>query len=140
MTFPPTWDRPHQKWDEPTLADLQQANQELAAALSRFVNRQVALRDRYRCRVCERPADPTVPNRLKRGHHHHIVFRSACGPETTANKVLLCRACHDAIHVKRTLQIDGNADEAPWLTLWKDEGSGWFVWKQEVGLREYEKD
>lgn len=42
-------------------------------------------------------------------HHHHVVFRSQGGLDTTENIVTLCASCHDRIHA-RTLFVTGNAD------------------------------
>lgn len=134
------WKTPQFKDGEKTLAEEQRARRAEAAKLEREVNRAVDVRDRYLCRVCGAEADPGALDRLKRGHHHHIVFRSKQGEEHTRNKCLLCRTDHDAIHVKRVLEIEGDADVA--LTFWRrDKGSDeWYVWKREISPRVFEKD
>lgn len=50
----------------------------------------VLQRDHWKCRSCQFRAGL---------HAHHIVFRSHQGPDTSANLVVLCSACHDGIHV-----------------------------------------
>lgn len=69
----------------------------------------ITVRDRGRCRVCgvlthERPdSDPRT-----RAHRHHVVYRSAGGPDTLDNLVLLCGQCHDDEHQHR-ISIHGTA-------------------------------
>lgn len=46
-------------------------------------------RDGYKCRHC------SVRSGL---HIHHIIFRSAQGPDEVWNLVTVCNQCHDAIH------------------------------------------
>ena len=80
-------------------------------AASRVVNPQVDARDGFVCRCCGVGCDRTLPPTYARSwHRHHIVYRSACGQETTGNKVGICGACHHAVHVTRTLRISGDAD------------------------------
>jgi hypothetical protein len=59
--------------------------------------------------------------------------------DQTFNVAWICRGCHDLVHVKRTMRVEGNADEC--LTIWarNDEGV-WYVLKQETGVRVYERD
>lgn len=52
------------------------------------VRRRVLERDRGLCRSCGRPA----------AHVHHIVLRSAGGPDKDWNGAAVCRVCHDWIH------------------------------------------
>src|SRR5689334_21370593 len=67
-------------------------------AEKREVYDAVNRRDRYRCRVCGKYCDPNAVDLLKRGHHHHIVYRSKRGPTRSYNIVLLDAECHAAIH------------------------------------------
>jgi 5-methylcytosine-specific restriction endonuclease McrA len=67
-------------------------------------------RDQMCCRVCQRYCPTNAIGVLDRGHHHHLVYRSAGGRDETWNVCLLCPKCHDAEH-KSKLQISGNADE-----------------------------
>lgn len=100
--------------------------------------RLVDARDHRTCRCCERRTNPDDVG-LLRGHRHHIVYRSAGGLDECRNVVTLCARCHDDEHVKRTLEIDGNADLA--LTFWKrDENDVWFIWRREVAVGLVEKD
>lgn len=61
----------------------------------------VTLRDRHRCRVCRRWCDPHGVGLLQRGPHHHLVYRSLGGADTTQNICLLCPACHADEHQSR---------------------------------------
>jgi len=45
-------------------------------------------------------------------HRHHIIFRSQGGATTTGNVVLVCVACHAAIHARR-LRIVGTDANGP---------------------------
>lgn len=110
-----------------------------ADAHERDVYRAVDLRDRRRCRACGRKSNPSAVGLLDRAHHHHVIYRSAGGPTETWNVALVCSGCHDAEHVKKTLQIEGNADEG--LTFWKkDEHGVWFIWRREIAVGRFEKD
>ena len=105
------------------------------------VCRKVNERDDYRCRVCGRRPSLTSLSLRERGHHHHIVYRSRGGMDFTANIVLLCAQCHDLVHIKKALAIEGNADEAPWLTMSRrDEDGVWYVSAQECGVRLFARD
>lgn len=79
-------------------------------AASRRINPQVDARDGFVCRCCGVGCDRNLPPTFPRSwHRHHIVYRSACGQETTGNKVGICGACHSAIHSKK-LFVYGDAD------------------------------
>ena len=70
----------------------------------------IAKRDKYRCRLCGkgcRYGDPIAT----RADAHHIIFKSAGGPDESWNLVYLCRGCHDLVHVVRRFFLSGNADE-----------------------------
>lgn len=69
----------------------------------------VARRDRFQCRACHGPADPNAMDMLKRGHRHHVRFRSAGGRDESTNLAMLCARCHADVHAHR-LTITGNAD------------------------------
>ena len=71
-------------------------------ATIRAVRATVWRRDGGRCRAC-----------AQRAHHlHHLQFRSHGGRWTTANCLLLCRACHQDVHA-RILRISGGDADAP---------------------------
>lgn len=64
------------------------------------VCQQVDQRDKGCCRVC----------RVFRGtQHHHIIFRSQGGPDTTGNLILVCDLCHEHIHNRR-VKVSGDGD------------------------------
>ena len=143
--------------DLPTLADLQrtvrvtqksamQTRLDRATALQaaseanwREVCAQVNQRDGFCCRCCGRRTNPRGLTLLERGHHHHIVYRSALGEDSTANICLICAECHDEEHVKRTLSIEGNADVALTFSR-KDPAGQWYVSRQESSPGVTEKD
>jgi len=134
------------KWETPSRLDLQLEAERDDAANQRLVYALVSARESCRCRVCDRYCDPHASSMLRKGHHHHIVYLSACGPTTVQNVCLLCAECHND-ETQHRIRIEGNANEAPWLTIWKPDRLGlvgptddWYVWKQEVGIREYEHD
>jgi 5-methylcytosine-specific restriction endonuclease McrA len=83
---------------------------ERRAALTRLiraVRTAVWRRDGGRCRACAGRAQQL----------HHVRYRSQGGRWTTANCVLLCRACHQDVHA-RILAIGGsNADDPRGLTF-----------------------
>lgn len=129
------------KWDTPTRTDAQVQAAKAEAATERAVYAQVTAADEHRCRVCGVWCTPDATTLLGKGHHHHIVYRSAGGPTTVENVCLLCARCHNDEHQHR-IAIDGNAHQAPWLTLSRrdPETGEWYVWRQEVGRRRYERD
>jgi 5-methylcytosine-specific restriction endonuclease McrA len=79
----------------------QAANRLKRAAYAR-VCREVDARDGDRCRVCLRFV-------LSGRHHHHLVFRSQGGADTTANLITVCAGCHADIHERR-IAVTGNAN------------------------------
>jgi Restriction endonuclease len=126
------------KSDMPTRYDTRKAKQLSSEREQRDVYRLVALRDRCHCRVCGTYCHPDIADQLKRGHRHHIAYRSAGGGTSTANLCLLCPACHNAEH-KHQIRIEGNADEA--LTISKrDEYGHWYVSVQETAPGQVERD
>lgn len=114
------------------------AQQLTDAATWRAVCKVVDARDGRACRACGKKTNPDSVG-LLRGHRHHIVYRSAGGPDASWNLCTLDAACHDAEHVKRTLRVEGNADDG--LTFWKKDDAGeWYVWRREVAVGIFEKD
>lgn len=77
----------------------------------RSVFAEVDARDGYRCRACGKPADPRATSALKRGHRHHLKFRSRGGQDTTANILLLCAICHARVHFRDLLIIGYDANK-----------------------------
>jgi 5-methylcytosine-specific restriction endonuclease McrA len=129
------------KWDLPSRIDVAVDAQKADDENRRQVYAFVTKREESRCRVCDAFCNPHATTLLDKGHHHHIVYESAQGPTSVENVCLLCAKCHNAEH-KHQIAIEGNANAAPWLTLSKKEKSTghWYVWRQEVGIRLYERD
>jgi hypothetical protein len=75
----------------------------------RAVCKEVDQRDGNRCRACGRKLINAIGLQINGREHHHIIFRSAGGPDTIENVCLTCKGCHDAVHVSGVLRIDGNA-------------------------------
>jgi hypothetical protein len=107
------------------------------ARAERALFKAVDARDGRNCRCCGRKSDPNAICLTKRGHRHHIVYRSAGGSDTTANLVTICYECHNDEHQHR-LRIEGNADDA--LTFWRHDKDGWYVWARELSVGVFEKD
>jgi 5-methylcytosine-specific restriction endonuclease McrA len=80
-------------------------------ANERRVNAEVDARDKYRCRACGKPADPKSTDPLRRGHRHHLKFRSRGGQDSTANMLLLCAEDHALVHAYRLFIIGTDANE-----------------------------
>ena len=133
------WRGSHFRHDQPSRFDEKKDKQSAKEANWDKVKRVTFIRDEGRCRVCGQLISRSATNLLERADPHHITRASKGRVDETWNIVWLCRECHDLVHVKRTLRIEGNADEA--LTIWalNDDGA-WFVLKQEIGIREYERD
>jgi len=130
------WTRPMFKHDLPSRVDEAADAAKRAQATERSVYAAVTKREANRCRVCGAYCAPEAVGLLKRGHHHHIVYRSAGGETSASNVILLCALCHDGEH-KHKLRIEGDGDEAPWLTIHRRDGERWYVWRQETGVRTY---
>lgn len=91
---------------KPRVVEQRERRAELARTI-RVVREAVWRRDQGRCRVCQRWGQ----------HVHHLQYRSRGGRWTTANCVLLCRACHQDVHAK-TLSITGaDADDLDGLVF-----------------------
>ena len=69
----------------------------------RLLCAKVDERDGLTCRVCRRYVGPA------QAHHHHIVFRSRGGADSTSNLVRVCVDCHADIHARR-VSVSGDAD------------------------------
>ena len=78
----------------------------------------VTERDHGACRVCGALYPPLSM------HRHHIVYRSAGGPTSLANVLLLCRVCHQDEH-EHTIRITGDAHEPDALCVERQYGSRW---------------
>lgn len=78
------------------------AKNRVKAANYRKVCAEVDTRDLGHCRVCHCFCAPYV-------HHHHIVFRSQGGKDTTENLITVCTQCHADIHERR-IRVTGNAN------------------------------
>lgn len=133
MTF-----RTNFKADMETRVDVRLERDANADTNWRRVCRLVDQRDGRQCRCCDKRTNPDDVG-LLRGHRHHIVYRSACGPDATWNLVTLCHVCHnDELHRQR-LRIEGNADDA--LCFWRKDGEGdWYVSRRELAVRIVEQD
>jgi hypothetical protein len=102
----------------------------------RDCNRLVDLRDHRICRVCGRPSNPEGIGLLERGHRHHLVYRSQGGLDESRNVLTLCAGCHDEVHVKGTLRLEGDADQRDSLTqklngvaVYRTAEHGWQIQK-----------
>ena len=92
-----------------------------AQVVHRLAYSVVTSRDKRRCRACGAEANPSALEMTRRGHHHHIRFRSAGGKDDTSNLMLACAVCHADIHAHR-LTVTGDANGV--LTLERD-GKVW---------------
>lgn len=101
------------------------------------VCKQVDKRDQGRCRVCQRRCDPNATAMLDRAHRHHIIYRSAGGPDADWNVVTLCAGCHDAQHRG---QIDVRGSATGGIEIWHQDDRGWFLWRREQMPFVYERD
>ena len=129
------------KWDEDSRVDVQLSEEAAAAKNQRQVYAHVTAREENGCRICGVWCNPEAKTLLKKGHHHHVIYESAGGPTTVENVCLLCARCHNDEHQHR-IRIEGNAEGDPWLTLSKKHAvtKQWYVARQEIGVRIYERD
>lgn len=81
------------------------------ATTQRKVYATVNARDKYRCRACGDHCHPYVSEALKKGHHHHVRFRSRGGADHSSNVCLLCAFCHAFVHDHKLI-VTGNADSS----------------------------
>ena len=70
------------------------------------IRRAIYERDKGCCRVCGRVMALEHPNPKMQMHWHHIVYRSAGGPNTVENGLSLCWRDHQREHA-HTLVIKG---------------------------------
>lgn len=75
------------------------------------LKRTIMLRDKGRCRLCGKRCSYSAASLSTKADPHHIIFQSAGGEDTTANVLVLCRSCHDDLHVHRSVMLSGDADE-----------------------------
>lgn len=137
------WDKAHFKSDEPTRHSTAKARKAEADALWRATCKAVDTRDGKACRACDKRSDPEATGLLARGHRHHLVYRSAGGPDTPENLVTLCAECHAAEHANR-LRIEGtngpaNANDGL-IFFRKDDEGCWFQSRRELAVRVLERD
>ena len=119
------------KADMPTRVDRATAKAKAADANWRRVCAAVDARDGRACRCCGKRTNANAVG-LLRGHRHHIVYRSAGGADDSRNICTLCPTCHDDEHVKRTLQVEGNADEWLIFTRRRATDGSWHIARLEV--------
>lgn len=132
--FPLRAKGPMFKQDEPSRVDDAREKKAAEDAAWRAVCKVVDARDGKQCRCCDKRSDPEATGLLKRGHRHHLLYRSAGGADVDSNLVTLCSGCHSDEH-KNKLRVEGNPNVA--LTfLRRDEQQQWFVVRQEVSVRQ----
>jgi 5-methylcytosine-specific restriction endonuclease McrA len=73
------------------------------ATLLKLAVSLVDVRDGLRCRICGEYAGVDI-------QHHHIVYRSKGGEDTTANLISLCANCHLVGVHRGHFRLSGNAD------------------------------
>lgn len=133
----------HFKADEPSRVDRARAKKAEEEAAWKAVCALVDARDGKSCRCCDKRSDPEATGLLTRGHRHHIIYRSAGGPDASWNLLTLCSQCHSDEHRNR-LRIDGptmpvNAD-GPVLFMRPDADGVWCVVREEVAVRVVRRD
>ena len=104
------------KWQMRSRVDERRERQNAEDANWEAVKAEVKVRDAGHCRVCGRRCDLTAKDMLRRAECHHIQYRSAQGPDTTANCVLMCLSCHQDEHAGR-IQVEGNGDTG--ISIWR---------------------
>lgn len=132
------------KSDLPTRVDRRLARQRDDDAIWRSVCKVIDARDGRTCRACGKRTNPDDVG-LLRGHRHHLIYRSAGGADVKENLVTLCASCHDAEHVKRTLEIVcvSQSDGAEGLLeFWRkdDDDDQFYLSKRELAIGHFEKD
>jgi len=110
------------KWEQRSRVDDKRERKAEAESNWRKVCAAVTKREASHCRVSGVRVDPNAPDMLRRGEHHHVVFRSAGGEDTTANVILVSLEVHKAIHAGR-IQVEGNGDTG--ISIWRrgDDGT-----------------
>lgn len=91
-------------------SDMEKINEQRAIERAwEALKRYVYDRDKGRCRLCGLRC--FFGGKLtERADVHHVVFASAGGEDTKENCLLLCRSCHDLIHVVKRFFLSGDAD------------------------------
>lgn len=126
------------KQDEPSRVDIAREKEAAEDAAWRALCKAVDTRDGRYCRCCDKRSDPDSSGLLKRGHRHHLLYRSAGGADVDSNIVTLCASCHSDEH-KNKLRIEGNPNTA--LTFYrKDERGQWFTVREEIAVRQVRRD
>jgi 5-methylcytosine-specific restriction endonuclease McrA len=74
------------------------------------IRRRVYYRDEGTCRVCGRLVFLSKRQPLLVAHVHHIIYRSAGGPDELWNLITICLWCHEDEHVTRKISISGTSD------------------------------
>lgn len=126
------------KQDEPSRVDVAREKQAAEEKVWRDVCKAVDARDGRQCRCCDKRSDPDATGLLKRGHRHHLIYRSAGGTHTTDNLCTLCADCHNDEH-KNRLRIEGNPDDK--LTFFREDANDqWFIVREEIAVRQVRRD
>lgn len=111
------------KWQMSSRVESRKATKAEKDAKYREACRLVTKREAGHCRITGVRCDPNALGMLRRGEHHHIIYRSAGGPDETWNLILVTLEMHNAIHAGK-YRVEGNADEC--ITVWRrDEEGGW---------------
>lgn len=84
----------------------------------------VDARDARCCRVCGKPSRLDATGLLERGHRHHIIYRSAGGPDLTWNLCHLCARHHHEEHTHQ-IRLSGDADAKGGIQLERLTEAGW---------------
>ncbi len=75
------------------------------------LKRYIMARERGRCRLCGKRCSYGAASIATKADPHHIIFQSAGGEDTRENCLVLCRSCHDDVHIHRAVVLSGNAEE-----------------------------
>jgi hypothetical protein len=112
------------------------------AAAWKTVCAAVDARDGKQCRSCDKRSDPESTGLLKRGHRHHLVYRSAGGKDVSDNLVTLCAQCHSDEHHNKLWITGSNPDRpADALTFWRrGEDRTRYIEREEIAVRRVRKD
>lgn len=134
--WPPRATGTMQKWDDDYESRVETAREAQIQedAKWRALCKDINVRDECKCRACHRRVNPGAFTMLHKPHHHHIVFASAGGADTLENVVTLCSACHDDVHVRRRLRIEGNAQIALAFFRLNTESADFYLWRQESAV------
>jgi len=131
------------KHDMPSRVDVARDRKSAEDAAWKRVCKEVDARDGKQCRCCDKRSDPEATGLLKRGHRHHIVYRSAGGQDTAENLITLCADCHNDEHHNRlriegpTTPIDANG---PVIFMRKGADGVWFTEREESAVRVVRRD